>query len=189
MLDFLPVNLRRHLLQVGSLKELRAGEAVEVRSGYVIVLSGKVLVFDIGGDLLLGYLAAGDIFGVGNFPVKLVSWGSEVLLVEEADFRLVMERSPEIVWRVIGSVAGWAGRVSELAVRLASLRAARRVALAILDFDGKVPSVSLIAKRAGVTRETASRVINRWVRAGILGRDKEKLVILKPERLRQILTK
>jgi CRP-like cAMP-binding protein len=40
-----------------------------------------------------------------------------------------------------------------------------------------------------VVRETASRVINRWIRAGILGREKGKLVILKPERLRQILTK
>jgi len=56
-----------------------------------------------------------------------------------------------------------------------------------LDFGEQLPSISLIAKRAGVTRETASRVINRWIRAGILGRDKEKLVILKPERLRQIV--
>jgi CRP-like cAMP-binding protein len=184
MLDFLPANLRRHLLQVGNLKEIRAGEAVEVRSGYVIVLSGKILVFDIGGDLLLGYLAAGDILGIGSFPVKLVSSGSEVLLVGEVDFRVVMERSPETVWRVISSAVAWAGRVSELAVRLAKLRATRRIALSILDFDGKLPSIWLIAKRAGVSRETASRVINRWVREGILGRVEGKLVVLKPERLR-----
>jgi pyruvate/2-oxoacid:ferredoxin oxidoreductase beta subunit len=53
MLDLLPPNLRRHLLQVGTVKEL---QAVEVRSGYVIVLGGEVWVFDINGDLLLGYL-------------------------------------------------------------------------------------------------------------------------------------
>jgi CRP-like cAMP-binding protein len=183
MLDLLPPNLRRHLLQVGDLKKLRAGEAVEVQSGYVIVLSGKVFVLDADGNLLLGYLAAGDILGVGNFPVKLCGWSGEVLLVGEEDFRVVLERSPEVIWRVIGSIIGWAGKVSELAVRLAKLRAASRVALAILDFDGRVSSVSLVAKRAGVSRETASRIINRWVRRGVVGRVEGKLVVLKPERL------
>jgi CRP-like cAMP-binding protein len=87
----------------------------------------------------------------------------------------------------MSSVLDWAKRVGELAVRFARLSARARVAAAILDFGERLPSVSLIAKRAGVTRETASRVINRWIRAGILGRVKGKLVILNPERLRQIL--
>jgi CRP-like cAMP-binding protein len=89
----------------------------------------------------------------------------------------------------MSSALNWASKVTELAARLAKLKARARIAAAVLDFGEQSPSISLIAKRAGVARETASRVINRWVRAGILGRDKGKLVILKPERLRQILTK
>jgi hypothetical protein len=184
MLDLLPPNLRRHLLQVGTVKEL---QAVEVRSGYVIVLGGEVWVFDINGDILLGYLREGDILFAEGFPVKLFGRGGRVLLVGSSDFRLVVERSPELMWRVMSSVLDWARKVGELAARLAKLNARARVAAAILDFGERLPSVSLIAKRAGVTRETASRVINRWIRAGILGRVKGKLVILNPERLRQIL--
>ena len=86
-------------------------------------------------------------------------------------------------------VLDWARKVTELAARLAKLSARARIAAAVLDFGERLPSISLIAKRAGVTRETASRVINRWVKAGILGRVEGKLVILNPERLRQILTK
>jgi hypothetical protein len=189
MLEVLPPNLRRHLLQVGALKELRSGEAIEVRSGYVIVLDGEVWVFDISGDLLLGYLREGEFWVAEGFPVRLVGRGGRVLLVGASDFRLVVERSPELMWRVISSALDWASRVTELTARLATLKARARIAAAVLDFGEQLPSISLIAKRAGVSRETASRVINRWIRAGILGRDKGKLVILKPERLRRILTK
>jgi hypothetical protein len=189
MLELLPPNLHRHLLQVGTVKELRSGEAVEVRSGYVIVLGGEVWVFDINGDLLLGYLGEGEFLVAEGFPVRLEGRGGRVLLVGASDFRLVVERSPELMWRVISSALSWASKVTELAARLAKLRARARIAAAVLDFGERSPSISLIAKRAGVARETASRVINRWIRAGILGRDKGKLVILKPERLRQILTK
>jgi hypothetical protein len=189
MLELLPPNLRRHLLQVGALKELRSGEAIEVRSGCVIVLGGEVWVFDISGDLLLGYLKEGEFWVAEGFPARLVGRGGRVLLVGASDFRLVVERSPELMWRVISSALDWARKATELAARLAKLRAEARIAAAVLDFGEQLPSVSLIAKRAGVTRETASRVINRWIRAGILGRDKGKLVILKPERLRRILTK
>jgi hypothetical protein len=189
MLELLPPNLHRHLLQVGAVKELQSGEAVEVRSGYVIVLGGEVWVFDINGDLLLGYLREGEFLVAEGFPVRLAGRGGRVLLVGASDFRLVVERSPELMWRVMSSALDWARKVTELAARLAKLKARARVAAAVLDFGERLPSISLIAKRAGVTRETASRVINRWIRAGVLGRDKGKLVILKPERLRQILTK
>ncbi len=186
MLDVLPPNLRRHLLQVGTVKELRSGEAVEVRSGYVIVLGGEVWVFDVNGDLLLGYLGEGGFLVAEGFPVRLEGRGGRVLLVSASDFKIVVERSPELMWRVMSSALDWARQVTELAVRLARLKARARIAAAVLDFGERLPGISLIAKRAGVTRETASRVINRWIRAGILGRDKGKLVILKPERLRQV---
>ena len=39
MFDLLPPNLRRHLLRVGTVRELRSGESVEVRSGYVMVMA------------------------------------------------------------------------------------------------------------------------------------------------------
>jgi hypothetical protein len=174
-------------LQVGTVKELRSGEAVEVRSGYVIVLGGKVWVFDINGDLLLGYLREGDLLVAEGFPVKLFGRGGRVLLVGASDFKLAVERSPELLWRVVSSALDWARKVTELAARLAKLNARARVAAAILDFGEQLPSISLIAKRAGVTRETASRVINCWIKARILGRDNGELVVLKPERLRQTL--
>ena len=180
MLDLLPPNLHRHLLQVGTVREIQSGGAVEVRSGYVVVLGGN-------GDLLLGYLGEGEFLMAEGFPVKLSGRGARVLLVSASDFKLVVERSSELMWRVMSSALDWARKVTELAVRLAKLSARARIAAAILDFGERLPSISLVAKRAGVTRETASRVINRWIRAGILGRVEGKLVILKPERLRQIL--
>jgi hypothetical protein len=183
MLELLPPNLRRHLLQVGTVKELRSGEAVEVLSGYVIVLDGEVWVFDINGDLFLGYLRRGEFLVAEGFPVKLVGRRGRALLVGASDFRVVVERSPELMWRVVNSALDWARKVTELAVRLAKLKARARIAAAVLDFGEQLPSISLIAKRAGVSRETASRIINRWVRKGILGRVEGKLVVLKPERL------
>ena len=163
MLDLLPPNLHSHLLRVGTVKELRAGESVEVRSGYVVVLGGEVWVFDINGDLLLGYLGEGESLVAEGLPVRLFGRGGRVLLVGASDFKLVVERSPELMWRAMSSVLGWARRVTELAVRLAKLSARARIAAAVLDFGERLPSVSLIAKRAGVGSLTARLGLGFWV--------------------------
>lgn len=141
-------------MQVGTVKEFQSGEAVEVRSGYVIMMA----IYFRGDEFLVAE----------GFPVKLSGRGGRVLLVSASDFKLVVERSPELMWRVISSALGWARKVTELAVRLAKLSARARIA-AVLDFGERLPSISLIAKWARVIRETASRVINRWIRAGIKG--------------------
>ena len=130
----------------------------------------------------MGYLRKGEFLVAEGFPVKLVGQRGRALLVGASDFRMVVERSPELMWRVVNSALDWARKVTELAVRLAKLKARARIA-AVLDFSEQLPSISLIAKRAGVSRETASRIINQWVRKGILGRVEGKLVVLKPERL------
>ncbi|MFN3422564.1 MAG: Crp/Fnr family transcriptional regulator, partial [Armatimonadota bacterium] len=68
-----------------------------------------------------------------------------------------------------------------------------RVAWALLEFansKGYLPqwvNVNIIAKRCGLARETASRILSQWQKEGILQRTREGFVVLEPSKLQAML--
>jgi CRP/FNR family transcriptional regulator len=104
-----------------------------------------------------------------------------------------MERMPHLVWQIMQAMAKRLRETDELVMRMAWLNAQERVAWALLEFadaKGKLPSwlnVNILAKRCGLARETASRIVSQWQKEGILERTREGFMLLKPHKLQAML--
>lgn len=157
-------------------------------------------VDDEGREVLLNLLKPGDFFGelslidgrTRSADVVALTDG-EALLVRRSDFIALMERIPHLVWKLLQAMAKRIRETDDLVMRMAWLNAPERVAWALLEFadsKGKLPqwlSVNILAKRCGLARETASRILSQWQKERILERTREGFVILKPSKLQATL--
>lgn len=203
----MPSQFLRHLAQVAICRRFRAGDVLcskgEMSSTLFVLLKGQVMVVgvdDEGREVLLNLLKPGDFFGeislIDGRPrsadVIAVTDG-EALLVRRSDFMALAERMPQLIWQIMEAIAKRMRETDELVMRMAWLNAQERVAWALLEFanpKGQLPQwvgVSIIAKRCGLARETASRIVSQWQKEGILQRTKEGFVILKPSKLQMML--
>ncbi len=203
----MPSQFLRHLAQVAICRRFRAGDVLcskgEMSSTLFVLLKGQVMVVgvdDEGREVLLNFLKPGDFFGelalIDRQPrsadVVAVTDG-EALLVRRSDFMALAERMPHLIWQVMEVMAKRIREADELVMRMAWLNAQERVAWALLEFanaKGQLPhwvNVNIIAKRCGLARETASRIVSQWQKEGILQRTKEGFVILKPSKLQAML--
>ncbi len=203
----MPSQFLRHLAQVAICRRFRAGDTLcqkgEMGSTLFILLKGQVMVVgvdDEGREVLLNLLKPGDFFGelslIDGRPrsadVIAVTDG-EALLVRRSDFMALAERMPHLIWQVMEVIARRMREADELIMRMAWLNAQERVAWALLEFansKGYLPqwvSVNIIAKRCGLARETASRILSQWQKEGVLQRTKEGFVVLEPSKLQVML--
>jgi len=203
----MPSQFLRHIAQVAICKRFRAGDVLcskgEASSTLFVLLRGQVMVVgvdDEGREVLLNLLKPGDFFGelslIDGRPrsadVVALTEG-EVLLVRRSDFIALLERMPHLVWQIMQAMAKRIRETDELVMRMAWLNAQERVAWALLEFadaKGKLPSwlnVNILAKRCGLARETASRIVSQWQKESILQRTREGFVLLKPHKLQAML--
>lgn len=203
----MPSQFLRHLAQVAICRRFRAGDVLcskgEMSSTLFVLLKGQVMVVgvdDEGREVILSLLNPGDFFGelalIDGRPrsadVVAVTDG-EALLVRRSDFMALAERMPNLIWQVMEVIAKRIREADELVMRMAWLNAQERVAWALLEFadsKGQLPqwvNVNILAKRCGLARETASRIISQWQKEGVLQRTKEGFVILKPSKLQAML--
>ncbi len=203
----MPSQFLRHLAQVAICRRFRAGDVLcskgEMSSTLFVLLKGQVMVVgvdDEGREVLLNLLKPGDFFGelalIDGQPrsadVIAVTDG-EALLVRRSDFMALAERMPSLIWQVMEVIAKRVREADELVMRMAWLNAQERVAWALLEFadsKGQLPqwvNVNILAKRCGLARETASRIVSQWQKEGILQRTKDGFVILKPSKLQAML--
>lgn len=203
----MPSQFLRHLAQVAICRRFRAGDVLcskgEMSSTLFVLLKGQVMVVgvdDEGREVILSLLNPGDFFGelalIDGRPrsadVVAVTDG-EALLVRRSDFMALAERMPNLIWQVMEVMAKRIREADELVMRMAWLNAQERVAWALLEFadsKGQLPqwvNVNILAKRCGLARETASRIISQWQKEGVLQRMKEGFVILKPSKLQAML--
>lgn len=203
----MPPQFLRHLAQVAICRRFRAGDVLcakgEASSTLFVLLKGQVMVVgvdDEGREVLLNLLKPGDFFGelslIDGKPRSadvIALTDGEALLVRRSDFIALMERMPHLFWQLLQAMAKRIRETDELVMRMAWLNAQERVAWALLEFadsKGKLPSwlsVSILARRCGLARETASRIVSQWQKEGIIGRTKEGFVILKPAKLQALL--
>ncbi len=203
----MPSQFLRHLAQVAICRRFRTGDVLcskgEMSSTLFVLLKGQVMVVgvdDEGREVLLNFLKPGDFFGelslIDGRPrsadVIAVTDG-EALLVRRSDFLALAERMPNLIWQVMEVLARRVREADELIMRMAWLNAQERMAWALLEFadsKGQLPpwvNVNILAKRCGLARETASRIVSQWQKEGILQRTKEGFTILKPSKLQAML--
>ncbi|MCX7643451.1 MAG: Crp/Fnr family transcriptional regulator [Armatimonadetes bacterium] len=203
----MPSQFLRHLAQVAICRRFRAGDVLcckgEMGSTLFILLKGQVMVVGVddgGREVLLNLLKPGDFFGelslIDGRPRSadvVALTDGEALLVRRSDFMALAERMPSLIWQLMEALAKRVREADELVMRMAWLNAPERVAWALLEFanqQGQLPqwvNINILAKRCGLARETANRIVSQWQKEGILLRTKEGFVITKPSKLQEML--
>ncbi len=171
-----------------------------------VLLSGEARMLQVtpeGNQVLLGFLAPGDMFGgvafLGqpDYPVSVegvqdctaAGWNGEVMA-------RLMERHPRIAMNALHHMSN---RIQELQDRLRELsteRVERRVANTLLRLaqqsGQKTPDGILIpfaisrqdiAEMTGTTLYTVSRILSRWEQQGIVETGRERVLIRSPHGL------
>lgn len=202
----MPQPYLQHIARVALHHPFTAGELLcskgDVGVTMFVLVRGQAEVVGVdeeGREVLLAILNEGDVFGElslidgqGRSADVVALSDGEMLVLRRSDFLPLLERMPQLIWELLLTITKRLRETDELVLRMAWLNAQQRVAWALLEYAkaGKLPkwlTVHLLAKRCGLARETASRIVSQFQRTGVLSRSKEGWVITKPEALRAIL--
>ncbi|MCS7225233.1 MAG: Crp/Fnr family transcriptional regulator [Armatimonadetes bacterium] len=167
-----------------------------------ILLKGKVAVVDVdeeAREVVLDILKEGDVFGELSLidgqgrsaDIQALTDG-EALMILHADLLPLVQRQPQLAWSLLQTLAQRLRGANDLILKIAWLNAQQRVAWVLLKYasEGRVPkwlTPANIAKRVGLTRETASRILGQWQREKIIWKDENGALVVRPDRLQRIL--
>ncbi|MGH6681027.1 MAG: Crp/Fnr family transcriptional regulator [Bradyrhizobium sp.] len=172
-----------------------------IRGGVRISQSGSD-----GAQVVIRFIGPGEIFGAvslftdGRYPADAITM-SETLEASwsEAELLELMARFPQIAINVIHIIGKRLQEVQERVRELATQRADRRVAHAVLRLarqaghstvDGTAIEFPLrrkdVADISGTTLHTASRILTAWEKAGLLVTNNQHLTIRQPAELLRI---
>lgn len=157
-----------------------------------VLVKGRVKVVlygDSGREIILNvFKSPGDFFGEMSLlddeprsATLVASEPSRLLVLSRADFRAHIQRHPKTALRVLTELSRRLRRADELISNLALLDVATRVAHIMIDLakrDGEEveegilirerPTQQDIASMIGTSRETVSRVLSDFQRAGLV---------------------
>jgi len=197
------------LARIGRLETLPAG-ALLCSSGdrdapVVFVLSGAVRVFEAdaeGREQTLAIVGEGEALnlpvafdGDGAAPASAEVWGGAATLVQmpASGFAEVVAHDPALALAVLGALASRArhlsGLVADLSLRTVRQRLARFILAQIERAPASGPARwthAEIAARLGTAREVVSRQMRALVREGVIRQERQRLVIIDLETLREI---
>jgi len=204
-----PVDLANHILGRGRLRQFE-GRTTIVRRGdrisaLYVIISGRAhaIVYSLDGQIvLLHEFRSGDFFGVVSPPYSTIH-DADVLAVEEV-FSFLLEGN---VLALLAEQHGCIGlallkamvdRLQQTQSRMyehVALSAVGRVHAELLRRARQNPDHSIrpapvvadLALQVSTTRETASRAVNALERRGIIRRDADKLVVVAPHRLEELI--
>lgn len=204
-----PHDLASHILVRGKLRQFD-GRATIVRRGdrisvlYVIITGrAHAIVYSLDGQVvLLHEYRSGDIFGVVSPPYSAIH-DADVLAVEEVASFLLEGNVLALLAEQHGCIGlallkAMVDRLQQTQSRMyehAALSAVGRVHAELLrrarlSPDHSIcpaPVVADLALQVSTTRETASRAVNALERRGIIRRDAERLVVVAPHRLEELI--
>ncbi|HKN30390.1 MAG TPA: Crp/Fnr family transcriptional regulator [Roseiarcus sp.] len=173
------------------------------------VIEGGVRIAQSGSDgaqVIVRFFGPGEMFGTvslftdGRYPADAVTL-AETLEASwsEADLLDLIHRHPQIGVNVIRIIGKRLQEVQDRVRELATQRAERRVAHAVLRFarqagrstiDGTAIEFPLrrkdVADISGTTLHTASRILTAWEKAGLLVTHNQRLTVRQPAELFQI---
>ena len=173
------------------------------------VIEGGVRIAQSGSDgarVVIRFIGPGEMFGTvalftdGRYPADAVTL-AETLEASwsEAELMELMDRHPQIAINVIRIIGKRLQEVQDRVRELATQRAERRVAHAVLRLarqaglttvDGTAIEFPLrrkdVADIAGTTLHTASRILTAWGNAGLLTSHNQRLTIRQPAEISRI---
>ncbi len=157
--------------------------------GFFVVASGRIKVFktsEEGKEQVLHVLDAGQsfaeatIFEGGHFPASAAALeDSELVFIPKRPFLDLLERSPRIALRMLGSMAKWLKRMTDLVESLALRDVETRLVFFLSEemkargkslADGAVLDLEIgknvLASRLGTVPETFSRTLKKLQEEG-----------------------
>lgn len=176
----------------------------EVRAHAVI--QGAVRIAQTGSDgaqVVVRFIGSGEMFGTvalftdGRYPADAITL-SDTLEVSwsEADLLELLARFPPIATNLIRIIGSRLQEAQNRIRELATYRAERRVAHAILRLarqgSGNGTAIRFPLRRkdvadiSGTTLHTASRILTRWEKAGLLVTNNQHVTIRRPAELLRI---
>jgi CRP-like cAMP-binding protein len=173
------------------------------------VIEGAVRIAQSGSDgaqVVVRFIGPGEMFGTvalftdGRYPADAITL-TETLEASwsEAELLDLMRKQPQIGLNVIAIIGKRLQEVQERVRELATQRAEHRLARAVMrlarqaghsTIDGTTIEFPLrrkdVADIAGTTLHTASRILTRWEKAGLLTSHRQHLTVHRPARIWQI---
>ena len=169
-----------------------------------IVLSGKVKMIHFlepGKEVIIGIFQLGEMFAIPpvfdgkKYPSTAIAMEeSQLLLLDRSDFLALLRESSEFVFAVIEWMSEMLREKTATIQNLATASPEHRIGHVLLklaekDGDGSPVRIALrredIAKIAGLTTETAIRVIRKFAEKNLLTIFHGKIVINDTEPLRR----
>ncbi len=162
--------------------------------------AGRVKVFlnsEDGSEKILTVYEAGNVFGEASFFDELPRVSSaitvtccEIVIIDRLTLEAEMQRNPQILLTITRVLARTVRMLSDHVDTMAFLRADQRIARYLLSVPEDEAHVihctqEEIAAAVSVSRVTASRVLNRFVRCGLLQTGYGSLRILDASGLEQ----
>jgi len=155
-----------------------------------------------GEEVVLHLLAPGDVFGLGSLlghPTAYLASAEtlsecELLVWDHAIIRGLAEQYPQLAENALRIVLHYLNSYVSRHVALVSGSAEQRLARTLLDLGnrtGRVHSYGVeidanneqLSGLADISRFTASRLLRRWARAGVVSKGRGRVVIREPEGL------
>jgi CRP/FNR family cyclic AMP-dependent transcriptional regulator len=166
---------------------------------FYLVATGKVKMLKhspSGKEFIVGVLGPVEMLGEvavldgGPYPVSAQAMEeTRVLCLERAQFLAFLERTPAVALKVIEVLGSRLRSAHERLRDLAAKTAEQRLASVLLMLQAKsgplLPFTRQdIGEMAGVTTETAIRVMGRLKAGGIIGSSRGKIMVLDERKLR-----
>ncbi|MBC7214384.1 MAG: Crp/Fnr family transcriptional regulator [Burkholderiaceae bacterium] len=200
-----------HLMRLTVNKRLARNEVLcskgEAAHALYVLLEGQLRVFEIGPDgreVGLNYLLPPTVFGelavIDDSPRSahvVAVTPSRVAAVPKGALMQVMRASPDAAMALVRHLTAMVRRLSSNQNLLALPTVQQRVAAVLLNLAQKQPQAPWLvpslppqkelAMMVKASRETVSRVLNRFADDGLLRKEGKRLLLLQPEALQALV--
>jgi CRP-like cAMP-binding protein len=158
-----------------------------IRSGAIAMLvstpDGRELVVnELHAGICFGELAL--LTGKPRSATAMATAPCEFLQLSRAELMEKLEQQPRVMWHLVESLAQRLAAATERESELAFLDAPARLARTLLQLEraqtvpGEIRiSHEELARRIGVTRQTVTKVMGRWRRAGWIASRRHRIVL------------
>ncbi|MDO0823205.1 Crp/Fnr family transcriptional regulator [Desulfosporosinus nitroreducens] len=168
----------------------------------MIVLEGKVriyLAYPDGKEFTISFLEPGDIYSSHSKTFAEAREATKILAINAKAFHLFMLNNPTILISMVKALGDSLGNTLRIIENLAFLDIDKRLARFLLDaakekgvvgqegtFINLGLSVEDIALAVGSSRQTASMLLNRWERDGVIRRNRKTVFLLDMLKLQEL---
>jgi CRP/FNR family transcriptional regulator len=201
-------NELKAIASIALIRSLVKGELLfiegDAATGFYILLDGQVRLYKSspdGKEYTLHQIRSGQIFAEvaifhgHKFPANCMAVNnSTVAFFPEREFIRLLEKSPQIALKIIGSMAAFLRDFNNQLEQLSLKEVPARLADYILAESIRTASGTIqldttkteLASRLGTISETLSRNLRKFMDAGIIEVEHKKIKILDPARLTSI---